>query len=824
MSCRSTPANSAFTTCARLSVSSLVPASAVLSKFHELKEYWDGYPDKARYIALIDREIAFVATLEEKTISDANRVTLLAKLNQAKDSRIPDGATFIALRGIREEAKRTEAGVKRFCKDMSVLMEMSLKDMKAHFIELTALAPRSSSNVTKTYTADQQYMARAYDFSRDKGLMFAMIRINAEYEATLKKKIKDTPHRISQIEITDLNAQKTGIKNLLLTHLGYDHRNERLEVTIANQLTGKSKIYAYRSCHLFRNIAECPDIGKIWSERIRGASWRSYDTKLLSALAGMAPKCTNCGQFASVDHGCPMGVEPYIILKGLGSGWTNEIVGNSRIPLPRITLLNNALMVGAVTIKEIGYKQRDGQPIHGGSVTIYQDETNKIKINSSQLACPCSTYQESEKCQHVELILKAIKQRIAPVSLLLSGVTTAKHKQLVKKAQARILVEEQITINKVRTTDWTLIPKELREAKKKWREEATVLYSRDFVAFETDYKKAMAQSKNHKVPVIPYLRENALDGMATRASGQGFGVELEYEFKSELSWKQREEANKKIGLALFNAKLTPSRDQQDYHSAQENGYTDVHIDSKGKGTWSFEDDGSVDGGEIVSPIMYDEKVTWDNLEKVIKILRDNGAVPTENAGSHVHVGTGFYGSSPAKYAELVQLMNQHEDVLYRLASDPSRGSHRGTEYAIPNQPINPIGFKKIANVRKQTESHSALNLRSISGIKKDHAEFRLFDATLDPGTIQSQIKLAVAMTHAAVRVNPRKVTSRPKEELGIHLKKRAIFKAMNKKETLEEETTTLRSLLDTLFSRREDKAQVVSIFANTKWNKNDSNQ
>lgn len=827
MSCRSTPANSAFTTCARLSVSKLVPDSAVLTKFHELKDFYrlhyrsknDEYHNQKNYLALIGRELSYIKALKKEDISDPNRAALLERLDQARKSEIPDGATYYALKEVRNGIEQVEKGIKTFCKDMSVKMDLPLEDIMAHFIELTDRAPRTRSNAKEKYTTQQEDLARSYSVVFDKGIMFAMIRITAEYEALIKKKIKDSPPRIIQSEITNPNAQRTGIKNLLLTHAGQDPRNGRLEVTVFNQLTRKSKVYAYKYRAGLEGICDDPELGLSWASEIRGYDYYSYSTPLESAIAGMAPKCTNCGQFADMNHGCPMIYESYIIAKGIGPGWTRETVENHDVMLPQITSLSDGLMAGAVTIRNVHYSERSYDHFAFGDITIYKDEENKVRINSSQLGCRCEPYLNSGNCPHVTQIINAIKQRITSISLSLNKITPHRHEKLVKAAKNRILLEEELILKKVRENDWTLIPKELQTAKKQWREEAPILYSEDFNAFESDYKKAIEETRISKKPLIPYMKENVLGGMATRESGQGFGVEIEYEFNPKFSYKQQEAANKAIGLALFRANLIPDKHQTDYHAAQQNGYVDVQIDSEGKGTWSFEDDGSVDGGEIVSPIMYDEKDTWDNLEKVIQILKDNGAIPTENAGSHVHVGTGFYGSSPEKYAELIQLMNQHEDVLYRLASDPSRGSHRGINYASPISVVNPVGFKKITTVRSQTNRYSAMNLYSISGTKDDHTEFRLFDATLDPGAIQTQIKLAVAMTHAAVRANPKDITPRSKEPLGAHFKKKDILKTLKKAETLEEETTTLRSLLDTLFVRREDKAQVVSIFANTRWNR-----
>ena len=77
------------------------------------------------------------------------------------------------------------------------------------------------------------------------------------------------------------------------------------------------------------------------------------------------------------------------------------------------------------------------------------------------------------------------------------------------------------------------------------------------------------------------------------------------------------------------------------------------------------------------------------------------------------------------------------------------------------------------------------------------------------------------MTHAADRIAASGGTKRTKELLGSHALRNNAIKAMGRsklnKEDLMADTATLRSLIDTLFTRAVDKEQMVSLFANTKW-------
>ena len=821
MSCRSTPANSAFTTLAQLQGKRIVPNSTVLHIFHHLKNStWFPPLSEAQYKNLIAKKIEETNKIPSSKISDTQRATIIARLREAKTEGMPeDRKTVYALQRLSENVAHCENGIKNFSKNMADQMGLPKSEVEKHFLEVVNSMPRSTANHKVKpikYSKEEIEIAEQYLFHSDKSLLYGVHILNEELKAIQRQILKDSPPRIT---LTQIDDSPTGLKNKVLTHYGYDYRNERLEIRIKDTVTGKSKDYAYTRVgqEEYDDFLEGGEPGVFWSNEIRGEYYRQYRDEHEAKMAGITPKCSNCGQFATIGHGCPMLKEPYIIPpdSDFDSSWSRETVGNRKIKLPSASLVNNALLTGAVHIAKI--EEEIGFNYVVGGVTIYLDEENNIRLNSSQLSCNCNDYLQKSDCPEIELIRKSLLRRTKPVKDMLNGVTARKQAQLVARAQKKIILEEEAMLKKISESDWTLSSKGLLEAKRNWQSQSEVLYSKDFDSFKQDYDEAVKARKDANKFVIPFMKSNALGGMATRESNQGFGVEIEYEFPDSWDYASQAKANRKIGEALYALSITSEKYQSGYHDAMEKGYVDTQKDEYGNGNWSFEEDGTVNGGEIVSPIMYDEEESWENLEKVIKILRDNGAVPTTKAGSHVHVGTKMYGRDPGKYAELLRMITQHEDVAYRLGTDPERGTHRGIEYARPNESVKPAGFKSISSLRSRGRKYNALNLSSVRGNGDDNVEFRLFDSTIDAGAIQAQVKLAVAMTHAALRVSEQGGTKREKEALGIHVKKNKILNQLGKDVTLEEETTTLRSLLDTLFIRREDKKQLVAIFANTKW-------
>ena len=272
-------------------------------------------------------------------------------------------------------------------------------------------------------------------------------------------------------------------------------------------------------------------------------------------------------------------------------------------------------------------------------------------------------------------------------------------------------------------------------------------------------------------------------------------------------------------MLSFNRKLDIGPYQDDYHAAARDGYTDQH-----DGGWSFEEDGSVEG-EIVSPIMYDEPETWENISMVCDILRRNGAVADTRVGSHVHVSTNNYDHTVENHNRLLGMFHEHEDEIYRLATNPERGVHRSAagrnSYAQPN-PRRATGFTDVAAAASANWGYYAVNLEDTrDGDSSDHAEFRFWDGSLNPSVIQSQIKMSLAMTEAAFR--DQDYTPTGHTPFGSTRRRNHEQHGTSRRLTGEDwraSTEGVRNFADRLFRRREDKAQLAAMFATTKWHRN----
>ena len=373
--------------------------------------------------------------------------------------------------------------------------------------------------------------------------------------------------------------------------------------------------------------------------------------------------------------------------------------------------------------------------------------------------------------------------------------------QLVsEQARARTTVTEQLTAEQARSL-------ELQEQARLDQPEPEVSYLQDFAAFQADYDAARARRANGE-DLVPYLTSNATAGLGDRYVGRGFGVELEFDFDTHAATDRV--ALGRIAADLHEAGLTrQTGGAEQYHAAARRGYSD---DPAG---WSLERDASV-AGELVSPILYDEPATWRNLQTACAIIRQHGGRPTVRTGSHVHVSLHDYDHSIANHNQLLAMISGYQDTLYRLASNPQRRHHRGMLFCWPN--TNPgAGYRNLAEAREVNRGHSiGVNLGAVHGDQRDHIEYRMFDGSLHPGTIQTQIKLALGLTHAAFRTTGTDHPIPAREPIGTHAGSNPDQRRLTG-QAWHDTTHSYRSLIDTLYTRATDKAQATALFANTRW-------
>ncbi|MCF6474049.1 NUDIX domain-containing protein [Nonomuraea sp. MG754425] len=345
------------------------------------------------------------------------------------------------------------------------------------------------------------------------------------------------------------------------------------------------------------------------------------------------------------------------------------------------------------------------------------------------------------------------------------------------------------------------------QAWQRWPDAPEVSFTRDFGAFSDAYGRAVERGLQGEA-VIPYLYDDATAALAARDGGRGFGLEIEFDLPGGVMTDDA----LAIPRALHEAGLTADATVHSYHASKDRGYRSG--DHGGRGLWRLEKDRSVIG-ELVSPILYDEPETWQNLRLACEIIRAHGGTATVRTGGHIHVSTHDYDHLVANYTSVLNYVGHHTDTLYRLGHNPENKSHRGQKWCHPSAPPA-ADYRSIAAVQGLHGRETAVNTFGVTGEKADHVEFRMWDGSLDPAVIQSQVKVSLALVEAAFRNAT--LDTPPNggrhDALGAHADLRRLGSAAD---TTEAGSLSFRLLMDEIFWRARDKEQLTALYAVTRW-------
>lgn len=565
-------------------------------------------------------------------------------------------------------------------------------------------------------------------------------------------------------------------------------------------------------------------------------------------------RCATCGQFAAVSHTCPVHgseeainrdtrlavaaaraantgipapVEPEVPLLA-SQGTMRYALEDGTLRLPGISrVMSEARANGAMRVPVLAVSNgQDAYSVSGLMRVDYLGRGNGYTFTSvdtpgdsgnDHLRCTCLDYRMNLTCQHITSVLSGISALTNPANRpSRTALDSAR-----ASVSADLTTEYEASVSATSAAEAGFRP--LTSSLAQNHEEFQTLYD-EYRDKRTAWQQANTAGQNADFPV-PYMRENAFGGLGTRESQRGFGIELEFAFPQDMSSGDRRLALRAIGRELHDLGLTRNRDQAGY-GASHGWFRDTH--DRG---WSFESDPSTGGsdgqhgGEIVSPVMYDEAETWTNIEKVCEVLRRNGGFASKGTGMHVHVSTGDYDHRVENHNRLINSFAENEDLIYRMSTSPERGRHRGTGYCSPNNtPSSP--YANVGQARDRNVGHHiGLNLQSVSGRTSDHVEFRTFDGTLEPGVIQAQAAMAVMITEGATRGEEPTNPAQNRNPLGSRLAANPQRGALTG-DSWRESTLGFRKFIDKHVpdnggapSENPIVRQMVALFAMTKWQK-----
>lgn len=286
---------------------------------------------------------------------------------------------------------------------------------------------------------------------------------------------------------------------------------------------------------------------------------------------------------------------------------------------------------------------------------------------------------------------------------------------------------------------------------------------------------------------VPFHSENALQGYAANT---GFGIEVEFDAAAG-------DVANAVGRDLHARGVLSSSLLRQYHSGARSGYSG----------WTFERDGSVSGGELVTPVMADRPEHWAQISTVCDAIRRHGGT-TDHAGSHTNISSAGY--TPQMAWRLVNLVRTHEDDIFRMGR--TRGSARSAHYnsALPGYDPGPEWTQSYQATSYQGGRESMINFFQAFSGSSGRIEFRFPDASHHAGVIQAQVNLCAAMTNYVRTNDVQPGTVRP-----LHTARRAGWarNLMAASATdFEERTRPVRTLIDTLFSTDRDRTQIAALW------------
>ncbi|MFC5148977.1 amidoligase family protein [Streptomyces aureoversilis] len=434
-----------------------------------------------------------------------------------------------------------------------------------------------------------------------------------------------------------------------------------------------------------------------------------------------------------------------------------------------------------------------------GEVRVSRDTDGRLAVAPGDVRCGLQEPHQRDEdglCEHQRMVGQLVQDRLnAPSSTVTDRLAAQEVLDEVAAEHAASVAEQE------------------RLRAEHAAQPAARSYSEDFDAFQEAYDQAQARRRAGEPPV-PYLTENATGGLGAREGGRAFGLELEFDFPPSMDYAQRQRAQQAIAREMHEAGIAPDPHIHGWHASARAGYTDD------ANAWRVEHDSTV-AGEIVSPILYDEPQTWNNLARVCEIIRRNGGVASARTGGHVHVSVPDYDHTVENHNRLLGTVGAYEDVLYRLAQNPARRQHRGLRWCRPNrEPSAP--YTSVAAVRNANNSHGiGLNFQSVDGRSSDHAEFRMWDGSLEPGVIQAQVNVSLGLANAALR-EAGTAPPPPREPVGSQraaLERDGLSRRRLSGERWQQSTASFRSMVDRIFPREENRAQAAALFAATRWHR-----
>lgn len=209
------------------------------------------------------------------------------------------------------------------------------------------------------------------------------------------------------------------------------------------------------------------------------------------------------------------------------------------------------------------------------------------------------------------------------------------------------------------------------------------------------------------------------------------------------------------------------------HSFVKNSMGGVAFDYNGslfnKDLWFSKKDGSLHhGGEVVSPIMYDNKKYWLELKQICEFLKEIKATTHKECAGHIHFGANIFGNDYDSWRRFLKIYTIYENVLFRFGYGQHSSARRRIHYfsaPLANflnstkwQLDRAKKIEELSGILPLNSKHHAINFRhvhfsDIDDVEGNTIEFRFLNGSTEECIWQNNINVLAKLILTAKNKN-----------------------------------------------------------------------